>query len=125
MMNARATFHAADRMEPIDLHVDIIAESQPGLPIVDYQHASLATESPPLPTGLCLAGGGCSGAVFALLPERCAVMGIRVVSFDMPGHTPLGVLREATPPRALISRATSGSHVFTVSCNPILECTSA
>lgn len=49
MVNARATFHAADRMEPIDLHVEIIAESQPGLPHVRHG-STFCRIQPDLPT---------------------------------------------------------------------------
>jgi pimeloyl-ACP methyl ester carboxylesterase len=78
--------------------------SAAGLPIVEYQYAGLANDAP-MPTLLCFSGGGSSGAVFALLAERCAEKGIRVVAFDMPGHTPKDLLGESTPPRSLISRA--------------------
>jgi pimeloyl-ACP methyl ester carboxylesterase len=72
------------------------------MPIVEYQHVD-AGEDASLPVLLCFAGGGCSGTVFALLAETCLARGIRVVAFDMPGHTPAGLLGAATPPRSLIS----------------------
>jgi pimeloyl-ACP methyl ester carboxylesterase len=96
---------AADRITPIDANARIITETAAGLPIVEYQHISMAARSTRLPTVLCMAGGGFSGAVYALLAEICAARGIRVVGFDMPGHTPVGLLGSATPSRALISRA--------------------
>jgi pimeloyl-ACP methyl ester carboxylesterase len=100
---ARVEIHAADRLQPIEMQARIISASAAGLPIVEYQHADLAHDAP-MPTLLCFSGGGCSGSVFALLAERCAAKGVRVVAFDMPGHTPKGLLGEATPPRSLLSR---------------------
>jgi pimeloyl-ACP methyl ester carboxylesterase len=100
---ARVEIYAADRNQPIEVQARIISASAAGLPIVEYQHADLAHDAP-MPTLLCFSGGGCSGAVFALLAERCAAKGVRVVAFDMPGHTPKGLLGEATPLRSLISR---------------------
>jgi pimeloyl-ACP methyl ester carboxylesterase len=99
----RVEIHAADGLQPIEVQARIISASAAGLPIVEYQHADLADDAP-MPALLCFSGGGCSGAVFALLAERCAAKGVRVVAFDMPGHTPKGLLGEATPPRSLISR---------------------
>jgi pimeloyl-ACP methyl ester carboxylesterase len=101
---ARVGFHAADRIDSIDIQARIISVSVAGLPIVEYQHAALAHDDP-MPTLLCFAGGGCSGAVFALLAEKCLARGVRVVAFDMPGHTPKDLLGAATPPRSYLSRA--------------------
>jgi hypothetical protein len=101
---ARVEFHAADHIDSIDIQARIISTSVAGLPIVEYQHAALARDDA-MPTLLCFAGGGCSGAVFALLAEKCLAQGVRVVAFDMPGHTPKDLLGAATPPRSLVSRA--------------------
>ena len=70
----------------------IIDEGAEGLPIVEYRHSSVADEDG-LPTLLCFAGGGASAAMFARLAEECACRGIRLVSFDMPGHTPEKLLQ--------------------------------
>ncbi|MCW2662380.1 MAG: Serine aminopeptidase [Mycobacterium sp.] len=105
---------AADRITPIDANARIITETAAGLPIVEYQHISMAARSTRLPTVLCMAGGGFSGAVYALLAEICAARGIRVVGFDMPGHTPVGLLGSATPSRALISRANTAVRAAAV-----------
>jgi pimeloyl-ACP methyl ester carboxylesterase len=100
---AHVGIRAADRIQPIEIQARIVSASVAGLPIVEYQHAALAHDEP-MPTLLCFSGGGCSGAVFALLAEKCLAQGVRVVAFDMPGHTPKGLLGEATPPRTLISQ---------------------
>jgi pimeloyl-ACP methyl ester carboxylesterase len=95
---AHVGIHAADRIQPIEIHARIISASVAGLPIVEYQHAALANDAP-MPTLPCFSGGGCSGAMFALLAEKCLAQGVRVVAFDMPGHTPKDLLGDATPPR--------------------------
>jgi len=46
-----------------------------------------------------------SGAMLAMLAEHLAARQIRLVAFDMPGHTPDGLLGAGTPSRALISKA--------------------
>jgi pimeloyl-ACP methyl ester carboxylesterase len=81
---AQVGIHAADRIQPIEIHARLISASVVGLPIVEYQHAALA-HAAPMPTLLCFSGGGCSGAVFALLAEKCRAQGVRVIAFDMPG----------------------------------------
>jgi pimeloyl-ACP methyl ester carboxylesterase len=101
---AHVSIHAADRIDPIEIQARIISASVAGLPIVEYQHAAIAHDAP-MPTLLCFSGGGCSGAVFALLAEECLAQGVRVVAFDMPGHTPRYLLGDATPPRSLVARA--------------------
>jgi pimeloyl-ACP methyl ester carboxylesterase len=101
---AHVGVRAADRIDPIEIQARIISASVSGLPIVEYQHAAMAHDEP-MPTLLCFAGGGCSGAVFALLAEKCLAHGVRVVAFDMPGHTPKHLLGDATPPRSLLFRA--------------------
>jgi alpha-beta hydrolase superfamily lysophospholipase len=83
-----------------------VAETVAGLPIVEYLHASAVTWQR-VPTILAFSGGGVSGAMLAMLAEHLATRGIRLVSFDMPGHTPGGLLGPDTPPRALVSRANS------------------
>jgi hypothetical protein len=96
---------AVDRAEPIRMHVaraGIVA----GLPIIEYLHAS-AVSWQRVPTIVAFSGGGGSGAMLAMLAEHLAVHRIRLVSFDMPGHTPDGLLGPGTPPRALVSRANS------------------
>jgi pimeloyl-ACP methyl ester carboxylesterase len=98
----RVQIDSADRCEPIGMEARVIADFAAGLPVVEYRHVSMADDAP-RPTVLCFSGGGCSGAVFALLAEKCADYGVRVVSFDMPGHTPSRLLGTATPPRAFIS----------------------
>ena len=98
MTFAHVGIHAADRIQPIEIHARIISASVAGLPIVEYQHAALANDAP-MPTLPCFSGGGCSGAMFALLAEKCLAHGVRVVAFDMPGHTPKDLLGDATPPR--------------------------
>jgi pimeloyl-ACP methyl ester carboxylesterase len=102
----RALIHAADQNEPIELDARLIEETAKGLPLVEYQLPQFV-EAGPMPTLLCFGGGGCSGVIFALLAKTCAARGIRLVSFDMPGHTPDGLLGQATPPHSLISRADS------------------
>ena len=95
---------AVDRPEPIPMHAEI-ADTAAGLPIVEYRHADV-TSWQLAPTVLGFSGGGMSGAMLALLAEHLAAHRIRLVAFDMPGHTPLGLLGADTPARALISRAT-------------------
>jgi pimeloyl-ACP methyl ester carboxylesterase len=104
---AHVGIQAADRIDPIEIQARIMSASVAGLPIVEYQHAALVHDAP-MPTLLCFSGGGCSGAVFALLAEKCLAQGVRVVAFDMPGHTPKDLLGDATPPRWLVSRANGG-----------------
>jgi alpha-beta hydrolase superfamily lysophospholipase len=94
---------AVDRAEPIRMHA-AIAETVAGLPIVEYLHASAVTWQR-VPTVLAFSGGGVSGAMLAMLAEHLAAHRIRLVSFDMPGHTPVGLLGPDTPPRTLVSRA--------------------
>jgi pimeloyl-ACP methyl ester carboxylesterase len=95
---------AVDRLESIPMSAEIVGEAA-GLPIVEYLHPStLAWQV--APTVLGFSGGGMSGAMMAPLAERLAAQGIRLVAFDMPGHTPDGMLGPDTPARALISRAT-------------------
>ena len=101
---------AVDRKRPITMEALIIDEGAEGLPIVEYRHSGVANEDA-LPTLLCFAGGGASGAMFARLAEECASRGIRLVSFDMPGHTPEKLLQAATPPRSLISGANSAARL--------------
>jgi len=96
---------AVDRDEPIRMQVSV-AVTVAGLPIVEYLHASTVTWQR-VPTVLGFSGGGVSGAMLAMLAEHLATHGIRLVSFDMPGHTPNGLLGPDTPPRALVSRANS------------------
>jgi hypothetical protein len=95
---------AVDRPEPIPLCAEIVGAAA-GLPIVEYRHADV-TSWQLAPTVLGFSGGGMSGAMLALLAEHLAAHHIRLVAFDMPGHTPLGLLGADTPARALISRAT-------------------
>ena len=95
---------AVDRQEPILLHATI-AGTAAGLPIVEYLHASAASWQL-APTVLGFSGGGMSGAMLAMLAEHLAAQQIRLVAFDMPGHTPDGLLGSDTPPRSLISRVT-------------------
>jgi hypothetical protein len=95
---------AVDRSEPIQMHAEI-AGTAAGLPIVEYLHAS-AVAWQLAPTVLGFSGGGMSGAMLAMLAEHLAAHRIRLVAFDMPGHTPKGLLGSDTPARALISRAT-------------------
>jgi hypothetical protein len=73
---AHVGIHAADRIQPIEIHPRIISASVAGLPIVEYQHAGLADDAP-MPTLLFFSGGGCSGAVFALLAEKCLAQGVQ------------------------------------------------
>jgi len=40
-----------------------------------------------------------------LAGRKCLAQGVRVVAFDMPGHTPKDLLGDATPPRSLVARA--------------------
>jgi hypothetical protein len=94
---------AVDRAEPIRMHV-ANAGTVAGLPIIEYLHAS-AVSWRRVPTVLAFSGGGGTGAMLAMLAERLAAHRIRLVSFDMPGHTPDGLLGPGTPPRALVSRA--------------------
>jgi alpha-beta hydrolase superfamily lysophospholipase len=94
---------AVDRPEPIPMSAEIVGAAA-GLPIVEYLHANTASWSE-APTVLGFSGGGMSGAMFALLAEHLAAQNIRLVAFDMPGHTPLGLLGPDTPPRSLITRA--------------------
>ncbi|MDT5339237.1 MAG: hypothetical protein QOD90_4742 [Mycobacterium sp.] len=96
---------AVDRAEPIRMHV-ARAATVAGLPIVEYLHASAASWQR-VPTILAFSGGGGSGAMLAMLAEHLAAHRIRLVSFDMPGHTPRGLLGPDTPPHSLVSRANS------------------
>jgi alpha-beta hydrolase superfamily lysophospholipase len=96
---------AVDRAEPIRMHV-ASAGTVAGLPIIEYLHASAAPWQR-VPTVVAFSGGGGSGAMLAMLAEHLAAHRIRLVSFDMPGHTPDGLLGPGTPPRALMSRANS------------------
>jgi hypothetical protein len=96
---------AVDRSEPIPMHAEI-ADTAAGLPIVEYLHASVVSWQL-APTVLGFSGGGMSGAMLAMLAEHLAAHRIRLVAFDMPGHTPKGLLGSDTPERALISRVTS------------------
>lgn len=95
---------AVDRAEPISMHVSG-AGTVAGLPVVEYIHSS-AKSWHRVPTVLGFSGGGGSGAMLAMLAEHLAERQIRLVSFDMPGHTPDGLLGTATPPRAMVSRCT-------------------
>jgi hypothetical protein len=95
---------AVDRHEPISMRAEIV-DTAAGLPIVEYLHAS-ALSWQRAPTVLGFSGGGMSGAMLALLAEHLAAHHIRLVAFDMPGHTPEGMLGPDTPARALVSRAT-------------------
>jgi pimeloyl-ACP methyl ester carboxylesterase len=95
---------AVDRHEPISMRAEIACTAG-GLPIVEYLHAS-AVSWQLAPTVLGFSGGGMSGAMLALLAEHLAAHHIRLVAFDMPGHTPNGLLGANTPVRALISDAT-------------------
>ena len=96
---------AVDRPQPIVMRAAVVG-SAAGLPIVEYLHAD-ATSWQSAPTVLGFSGGGMSGAMLALLAEHLAALGIRLIAFDMPGHTPDGLLGADTPPRALISRASA------------------
>ncbi|CAN5752758.1 hypothetical protein BH09ACT8_BH09ACT8_57110 [soil metagenome] len=95
---------AVDRPESIPMCAGIVGTAA-GLPIVEYLHASAASWDR-VPTVLGFSGGGVSGAMLAMLAEHLAAQRIRLVSFDMPGHTPTGLLGRDTPPRALVSRVT-------------------
>jgi hypothetical protein len=95
---------AVDRSEPILMHATI-AGTAASLPIVEYIHAR-AVPWQLAPTVLGFSGGGISGAMLAMLAEHLAAHRIRLVAFDMPGHTPNGLLGIDTPPRVLISRVT-------------------
>jgi alpha-beta hydrolase superfamily lysophospholipase len=95
---------AVDRAEPISMHVASVG-AVAGLPVVEYIHSS-AKSWQRAPTVLGFSGGGGSGAMLAMLAEQLAAQHIRLVSFDMPGHTPEGLLGAATPPRAMVSRCT-------------------
>lgn len=81
---------AVDRLEPISMRASVVA-TVAGLPVVEYVHSSVTTWQE-APTVVGFAGGGGSGAMLAMLAEYCAALGIRFVSFDMPGHTPEGLL---------------------------------
>jgi hypothetical protein len=94
---------AVDRTEPIHMRA-AVAITIADLPIVEYLHAS-AADWQRVPTILAFSGGGVSGATMAMLAEHLAGHRIRLVSFDMPGHTPDGLLGPDTPRRALVSRA--------------------
>jgi len=71
------------------------------VPIVEYSVAGRSIE-PGSPTVLFLAGGGSSGAQAAKLARLCAERSVKLVLFDLPGHTPPGLLGEATPDRSLV-----------------------
>jgi hypothetical protein len=86
-----------DRPEPISTHASV-AGTVAGMPVVEYVHSSV-TSWWEVPTVLGFAGGGGSGAMLAMLAEYLAAVNIRFISFDMPGHTPEGLLGTATPPR--------------------------
>lgn len=92
-----------DGAEPVAMRAEIVGTAA-GLPIVEYLHASVACRDL-APTVLGFSGGGMSGAMLAPLAEQFAAQRIRLVAFDMPGHTPQGLLGPDTPARALISRA--------------------
>lgn len=96
---------AVDRSKPIPMHAEI-AGTAAGLPIVEYLHASVVSWQL-APTVLGFSGGGMSGAMLAMLAEHLAAHRIRLVAFDMPGHTPEGLLGSDTPGRALISHVTA------------------
>jgi acetyl esterase/lipase len=96
---------AVDRVQPIEMEVHI-ADEVCGLPVVEYRHVSIS-EQDELPTILGFSGGGGSGAMLAMLAEKCAADRIRLIGFDMPGHTPEDLLGAATPSRALVSRSNS------------------
>jgi hypothetical protein len=93
---------AVDRPEPISMYVTVVG-TVAGLPVVEYVHSG-AKFLEHAPTVLGFSGGGGSGAMLAMLAEQLAARQIRLVSFDMPGHTPEGLLGAATPPRAMVSR---------------------
>jgi pimeloyl-ACP methyl ester carboxylesterase len=95
---------AVDRPEPIPMCAEIVGQAA-GLPIVEYRHPS-ALSWQAVPTVLGFSGGGMSGAMMAPLAEHLAAHDIRLVAFDMPGHTPERMLGPDTPARALISRTT-------------------
>lgn len=93
---------AVDRADPIWMDA-AVAGVVSGLPVVEYVHSS-AKSMQHAPTVLGFSGGGGSGAMLAMLAEYLAAQQIRLVSFDMPGHTPHGLLGAATPPREMVSR---------------------
>lgn len=95
---------AVDRPEPIPMCAEIVGQVA-GLPIVEYRCPSTLPWQA-APTVLGFSGGGMSGAMMAPLAEHLAAHGIRLVAFDMPGHTPEHMLGPDTPARALVSRTT-------------------
>jgi NAD(P)-dependent dehydrogenase (short-subunit alcohol dehydrogenase family) len=98
----RVSVHAADRGAQVTLAAEIL-QGPNGLPIVEYR-ADAPVEGDPPRTVLCFAGGGSSGTLFGLLAQTCAPRGVRIVAFDMPGHTANGLLDVRTPPREHLGR---------------------
>ena len=95
-----------DRNEATLLHWEIIDVPLGGtaVPIVEYSVVRRSAE-PGSPIVLFLAGGGSCGAQAAKLARLCAERSVSLVMFDLPGHTPPGLLGEATPARSLVKLA--------------------
>lgn len=85
-----------DRDEATLLHWEIIDVPLGGtaVPIVEYSVVGRSAE-PGSPIVLFLAGGGSCGAQAAKLARLCAERSVSLVMFDLPGHTPPGLLGEA------------------------------
>jgi hypothetical protein len=101
---AHVGIHAADRIQAIEIHARIISASVAGLPIVEHQHAALADDAP-MPTLLCFSGGGCSGAMFALLAEKCLAQGVQGGCVRYAGPYAERPSRRRYSARSLVSRA--------------------
>jgi hypothetical protein len=82
----RVVIDAVDRRQPITMEARIINEGAEDLPIVEYRHSGVADEDA-LPTLLCFAGGGASGAMFARLGEECALPRYPAGEFRYAGAT--------------------------------------
>lgn len=95
-----------DRDEATLLHWEIIDVPLGGtaVPIVEYSVAGRSAV-PGSPIVLFLAGGGSCGAQAAKLARLCAERSVSLVMFDLPGHTPPGLLGEVTPARSLVKLA--------------------
>jgi len=95
----RIAVHAGDEREPIPLTASLREVEAGGhrfaVPVYTADRDARYGTAPPV---LCFAGGGSSGVVFAKLIRRAAERGVKVVAFDVPGHTPAGLLGARTPP---------------------------
>ena len=95
--------YSVDRVTPVELlarRLDV-RMGRRSLPIIEYICPRLIG-SVPTKTILFLAGGGSSGLVMARVAELCAERGVQVVMFDLPGHTPEGLLGAQTPAASLV-----------------------